>query len=84
MASYDFERGEMDYLDHIALTSFDIGIVSLVVGLQNLELNQQQVSGLMDEMQSNQNKMLKKIIEQNDLIIKQNEEMLSLLKERKK
>lgn len=54
-----------------------INILSFMIGLQNLSLNQQQVDGIMSEMQESQNKMLKEIIEQN-------EEIISLLKERKK
>lgn len=53
-----------------------INILSFMIGLQNLSLNQQQVDGIMSEMQESQNKMLKEIIEQN-------EEIISLLKERK-
>lgn len=53
-----------------------INILSFMIGLQNLSLNQQQMDGIMSEIQESQNKMLKEIIEQN-------EEILSLLKERK-
>lgn len=53
-----------------------INILSFMIGLQNLSLNQQQMDGIMSEMQESQNKMLKEIIEQN-------EEIISLLKERK-
>lgn len=54
---------------------FDVlNILSFMVGLENLSLNQQQVDGIMSEMQDSQNKMLEKIIQQN-------EEIISLLKE---
>lgn len=53
-----------------------INILSFMIGLQSLSLNQQQMDGIMSEMQESQNKMLKEIIEQN-------EEIISLLKERK-
>lgn len=53
-----------------------INILSFMIGLQNLSLNQQQMDGIMSEMQESQNKMLKEIIEQN-------EEIITLLKERK-
>lgn len=76
MASYDWERGELDFLDIIALLSF-------YIGLKNLELNEQQVQGLMDEMTDKQDKLLEKAVEQNRLIISQNEEILRLLKEQK-
>lgn len=53
-----------------------INILSFMIGLQNLSLNQQQMDGIMSEMQESQNKMLRGIIEQN-------EEIITLLKERK-
>lgn len=55
---------------------FDIlTILSFVVGLQNLELNKKQVDTMMKEMTDNQNSML-------SAIIKQNEEIIRLLKEK--
>lgn len=63
------EQGDFDLMDFIALWSLDIG-------LQNLKLNQMQVDGIMREMTDNQDALLQKIIEQNEQII-------SLLKERK-
>lgn len=59
----------LDFLDVLTILSF-------VVGLQNLELNKQQVDGVMDELQNVQNSML-------STIIQQNEEIISLLKENK-
>lgn len=47
-----------------------LGVLSLYVGLQNLELNQKQVDSVMKELQENQNAMLAKIIQQNEEIIK--------------
>lgn len=61
--------GGLEFLDILNIASF-------CIGLENLSLNQQQVDGIMSEMQDSQNKMLKKIIEQN-------EEIIALLKERK-
>lgn len=46
-----------------------LNILSLLIGLQNLELNRQQVDGVMKELRENQNSMLKTIIEQNKEII---------------
>lgn len=60
---------EWDFLD--ALT-----VVSFLVGLENLRLNQQQVDGIMDELRNTQNSML-------STIIQQNEEIIRLLKEHK-
>lgn len=53
-----------------------LGVISLYVGLQNLELNEQQADGVMRELKENQNAMLATIIEQN-------EEIIRLLKESK-
>lgn len=54
---------EWDFLDILTVLSF-------IVGLQNLELNQKQVDVIMDELRSNQNAMLATIIEQNEEIIR--------------
>lgn len=74
MADFDFERGDLDFLDWVAL-------ISLFVGFENLELNQKQVDGLMNELTQKQDAALEVIIQQNKQIIKQNEEILRLLKE---
>lgn len=52
-----------------------ISILSFLVGLMNLDLNQQQVDRVMSELRDNQNSML-------STIIRQNEEITRLLKER--
>lgn len=58
-------------MDDNTLNFLDIlTILSFIVGLQNLDLNQKQVAGVMTELQDNQNTMLDKIIKQNDQIIK--------------
>lgn len=59
-----------------------ISILSFIIGLQNLELNQKQVDGLMNEMTDHQNSLLATIIKQNELLISQNEEIIKLLKEK--
>lgn len=57
---------------------FDLlSVLSFIVGLQNLELNKKQVDTMMSEMKDNQNAML-------STIIKQNEEIIKLLKENPK
>ena len=66
---------QWDFLDVISILSF-------IIGLQNLELNQRQVDGLMSEMRDNQNSMLHDIIKQNEIISQQNEELLKLLGEK--
>ena len=63
------EQGDFGVMDLIALWSLDIG-------LQNLKLNQLQVDGLMREMTEKQDTLLQKII-------KQNEQIINLLKEQK-
>lgn len=46
-----------------------VSILSCFIGLENLSLNKVQVNDIMQELQSNQNGMLSKIIEQNEQII---------------
>lgn len=70
------DEEQWDFLDIISILSF-------IIGLQNLELNQKQVDGLMSEMRDNQNSMLQTIIKQNEIIIQQNKDLLELLKEKK-
>lgn len=53
-------------------------ILSFILGVKNYNLNNQQSNAMMHEMQNNQDDMLAKIIAQNELIIKQNEELLKL------
>lgn len=60
----------LDFLDVLTILSF-------IIGLENLNLNQQQVDGIMDELRRNQNSMLA-------TIIKQNKEIIDLLKEQQK
>lgn len=66
----DKEHGGFEFMDVISILSF-------IIGLQNLELNKQQVETLSKEMTDNQDTMLRTIIQQNEEIIK-------LLKELKK
>lgn len=53
-----------------------LNLVSVIIGVQNLELNSQQVDQLMSEMRTHQNTMLAEIIEQDKVIIDQNERLL--------
>lgn len=58
-------------MDDNTLNFLDIlTILSFIIGLQNLDLNQKQMAGVMTELQDNQNAMLDQIIKQNDQIIK--------------
>lgn len=52
-----------------------VSILSFFIGLENLSLNKVQVNDIMQELQSNQNRMLSKIIEQNEQIIQMLKEM---------
>lgn len=52
-----------------------VSILSFFIGLENLNLNKVQVNDIMQELQSNQNGMLSKIIEQNEQIIQMLKEM---------
>ena len=47
-----------------------ISVLSFVVGLQNLELNEQQVNNLEQHLNHQDNQLLAKIIQQNEEIIK--------------
>lgn len=61
----------MDFSD---IDFFDwVSLISLFIGVQNLELNKIQVDEMMREMRENQNGMLAEII-------KQNKEILSKIK----
>lgn len=62
------DNNQLEFLDILEILSF-------IVGLQNLALNQKQVDGLMSEMTDHQNEMLR-------IIIKQNEQIIELLKEK--
>lgn len=59
----DKEHGGFEFMDIISILSF-------IIGLQNLELNKQQVETLSKEMTDNQDTMLRTIIQQNEEIIK--------------
>lgn len=52
-----------------------LSVLSFIIGLQNLELNEQQVSNLEQHLNHQDNQLLAKIIQQN-------EEIIQLLKER--
>nr|DAI30481.1 MAG TPA: hypothetical protein [Caudoviricetes sp.] len=52
-----------------------VSILSFFIGLENLSLNKVQMNDIMQELQSNQNGMLSKIIEQNEQIIQMLKEM---------
>ena len=57
------DNWNLDFLDVITVLSF-------VLGIENLRLNQQQSGDVMDELRKNQNAMLATIIKQNEEIIR--------------
>lgn len=59
----------MNFGEEFSIIDF-VSMLSFIVGLENLNINKIQVNDIMREMQNNQNKMLSKIIEQNEQIIK--------------
>nr|DAP71043.1 MAG TPA: hypothetical protein [Bacteriophage sp.] len=59
----------MNFGEEFSIIDF-VSMLSFIIGLENLNLNKIQVNDIMREMQNNQNKMLSKIIEQNEQIIK--------------
>jgi len=61
-----------------------LNILSLMVGLKNLDLNQAQVTDLMNEMKLHQNELIEKAIKQNEIIIKQNEDILEVVRNAQK
>lgn len=63
MDDYDFESSEFEFLDILSILSF-------ILAIQNIELNQKQINMLMNEMTEKQDRELEVIIEQNNHIIK--------------
>lgn len=59
-----------------------INVLSFVLGIQNLELNESQIRSLDNHLKQQDDNLLAKIIEQNELLIEQNKELLKLLKEK--
>ena len=60
----------MDFLDWVS-------VLSLIIGLMNLDLNEKQVNNLEEHLSKQDEQLLKKIIDQN-------EEIIRLIKELKK
>ena len=66
--------GGLEFLDILNILSF-------IIGLENLDLNQKQVNNLMSEMTDHQNSLLDTIIKQNELLIEQNKQIINIIKE---
>jgi succinate dehydrogenase flavin-adding protein (antitoxin of CptAB toxin-antitoxin module) len=70
----NWEDGNLSFLDLISILSF-------VIGVENLALNQQQVSSLDEHLSRQDNDLLLKIINQNEELLQQNKILIDLLKE---
>lgn len=57
-----------------------LNLLSVVLAIKNLELNEQQVNALDAHLQKQDNEYLSKSVEQNAIIIEQNKEIIALLK----
>ena len=64
----------MNNFDNFGLLDL-ITILSFVVGLENLEMNIKQMDGIEQHLSKQDEKMLQKIIDQNEAIIEALEEM---------
>lgn len=67
---------EWDFLDIISILSF-------IIGLENLELNNKQVNSLEEHLHHQDNNLLAKIIQQNEELIELDKQIIELLKEKK-
>jgi hypothetical protein len=70
-----WEEENLSFLDVLTILSF-------IIGIENLSLNQQQVTRLEQHLSKQDTELLSKIINQNELIIEQNELLIKLLKEK--
>lgn len=61
-----------------------LDLLGIILGVENLRLNEQQSKELMSELYTTQDSMLKTIIKQNEIIIAQNEKLLRELKNLRK
>ena len=59
-----------------------ISILSFIIGLQNLELNEKQVNALDRHLSEQDNNQLAKIIAQNEELIELDKQIIKLLEER--
>ena len=59
-----------------------ISVLSFIIALENLDLNEKQVRGLDEHLKQQDNNQLAKIIQQNEEIICLDKQIIELLKER--
>lgn len=64
----------------IELLSLFLEFYQIYLAYENIDLNNEQIKMLMSEMRENQDKRLAEIKEQNNILIRQNEEIIKLLK----
>ena len=57
-----------------------MSVLSFIIGLQNLELNEKQVDNLETHLSKQDNELLSKIIKQNERLINLDAEIIKLLK----
>lgn len=74
--NWNWEDGQLSFLDILTILSF-------IIGLENLELNQQQIDGLEAHLSQQDNDQLALIIKQNEELLEQNRQLINLLKEKK-
>lgn len=72
----DWEDGSLSFLDILSILSF-------IIGVENLNLNQKQVDNLEAHLSKQDNNLLSKIIAQNEELIELDKEIIKLLKEKK-
>lgn len=70
----DWEDGELTFLDILSILSF-------VIGVENLRLNEKQVKDLDKHLSRQDNDLLAKIIDQNERLLADNKILIDLLKE---
>lgn len=64
----------------IDLLSLLLEFYQIYLAYENIDLNNEQIKMLMSEMRENQDKRLAEIKEQNNILIRQQEEIIQLLK----
>lgn len=71
--SNNWEEGNLSFLDILTILSF-------IIGLENLELNEKQVKHLEEHLSQQDENLLSKVIKQNEELIKLNKQIIELLK----
>lgn len=69
------DNGKWSFVDIISILSF-------IIGLENLQLNQEQISNLDIHLSKQDDQLLAKIIHQNEELIELSKQIINLLKEK--